>query len=235
MTAGSGKTRKRPSFVGAQMVDEGADIVDVGGESTRPGAAPVTESEELRRVVPVVKELARRLEDRRARISVDTRKPAVAEAALEAGATIINDVSASLWPVAAEAGAGWVAMHMRGEPSDMMSLASYTDVVSEVKAFPRRAGRAGHRARGAVRFGSTPASASPRRRHTTWQLLAHLDELVATGWPWRSGCRASASSARSSSASDGSAGPGRGTPGRLRWRAPSGPWSRASPWSASTT
>ena len=150
---------------GCEMVEEWADVVDVGGESTRPGASPVPEGEELRRVVPVVRELARRLEGR-ARVSVDTRKRAVAEAALQAGATILNDVSASLWPVAAEAQAGWIAMHMRGEPSNMMSLAKYHDVVAEVRSFlVETAERA---SRGAsVRYGSTPASGLPRRRRKT--------------------------------------------------------------------
>ena len=119
---------------GCEMVEEGADVVDVGGESSRPGASTVPDGEEMRRVVPVVSELARRFEGR-ARVSVDTRKRAVAEAALQAGATIVNDVSASLWPVVAEARAGWVAMHMRGDSSNMMSFATYPDVVAEVKAF----------------------------------------------------------------------------------------------------
>ena len=119
---------------GCAMARAGADVIDVGGESTRPGAREVPEKEEMRRVLPVVRELAQRLAGR-ARISVDTTKRAVAEAALEAGATILNDVSASLWPTAAEARAGWVAMHRRGGPSDMMSLTSYGNVVAEVKAF----------------------------------------------------------------------------------------------------
>src|SRR5688572_2478701 len=92
---------------GLALVDEGADVVDVGGESTRPGAAPVDEAEERRRVVPVVEALAPTV-----RVSVDTRSAAVAEAAAAAGATLVNDVSASLHAVAAAAGVGWVAMHM---------------------------------------------------------------------------------------------------------------------------
>lgn len=166
---------------GCQMVEEGADIVDVGGESTRPGAMPVTESEEVRRVVPVIKELGHRLEGR-ARISVDTRKEAVAEAALEAGATIVNDVSASLWPLAAQAGAGWVAMHMRGEPSSMMSLASYSDVVSEVKAFLIERAEEAARA-GVGEVWVDPGIGFAKTTAHNLALLAHLDELVATGWP----------------------------------------------------
>ena len=101
---------------GRALVEEGADIVDVGGESTRPGAEPVDEAEELRRVIPVVEELASIV-----RVSIDTRKPAVAAAAVAAGATIVNDVSASIEMagIAAAGGAGWIAMHMRGDPRTM--------------------------------------------------------------------------------------------------------------------
>jgi dihydropteroate synthase len=166
---------------GCEMVEEGADVVDVGGESSRPGASTVPDGEELRRVVPVVSELARRLEGR-ARVSVDTRKRAVAEAALEVGATIVNDVSASLWPVAAEAGAGWVAMHMRGDPSNMMSFASYGDVVAEVKAFlVERAERAAEGGVGEIWVDPGIGFAKTTSQNLT--VLAHLGEFVAAGWP----------------------------------------------------
>jgi len=115
---------------GLAMVADGADVIDVGGESTRPGAAPVPEALELERVVPVVAALAPHT-----RVSVDTRKAAVAEAAVGAGATLVNDVSAALWPVAAGAGVGWVAMHMRGTPATMQQDPHYDDVVTEVVAF----------------------------------------------------------------------------------------------------
>ena len=115
---------------GLDLVADGAAVVDVGGESTRPGAAPVDEAEERRRVVPVIEALAPYV-----RVSVDTRKAAVAEAAVEAGATLVNDVSATLWPVAARAGVGWVAMHMRGEPATMQREPAYDDVVAEVTAY----------------------------------------------------------------------------------------------------
>jgi dihydropteroate synthase len=166
---------------GCQMVEEGADIVDVGGESTRPGAVPVSEGEEARRVVPVIKELARRLGDR-ARISVDTRKSGVAEAAIDAGASIINDVSASMWSLAAQAGVGWVAMHMRGEPGSMMSLAKYSDVVSEVKAFLIERAEEAARA-GVGEVWVDPGIGFAKTTGHNLALLAHLDELVATGWP----------------------------------------------------
>jgi len=166
---------------GCAMAEEGADVIDVGGESTRPGASEVGESEELRRVVPVVRELGRRLAGR-ARISVDTRKRVVAEAALDAGATILNDVSASWWAVAAEAGAGWVVMHMRGEPSNMGSFASYGDVVGEVKSFlVERAEKANED--GVREIWVDPGIGFAKTTAHNLQLLAHLDELVATGWP----------------------------------------------------
>jgi dihydropteroate synthase len=115
---------------GLDMAAAGADVIDVGGESSRPGAEPVDEAEELRRVVPVVEALSRRV-----RVSVDTVKPAVAEAALGAGATLVNDISASLWATAAAGGAGWVAMHMQGTPRTMQRDPHYGDVVAEVAAF----------------------------------------------------------------------------------------------------
>src|SRR5579872_2989497 len=99
---------------GQRLIAEGADVIDVGGESTRPGAEPVDAAVETARIVPVIAALAPD-----ARVSVDTRKAEVAQAAVDAGATLINDVSASLWPVAASAGVGWVAMHMRGTPATM--------------------------------------------------------------------------------------------------------------------
>jgi dihydropteroate synthase len=166
---------------GRQMVDDGADIVDVGGESTRPNASPVDELTELGRVVPVVRELAREVEGR-ARISVDTRKRVVAEAALEAGASILNDVSASLWPVAAQGGAGWVAMHMRGQPSDMMRQADYVDVVAEVRAYlVQRAERAA--SAGVTEIWVDPGIGFAKTTAHNLAVLARLDELVATGWP----------------------------------------------------
>ena len=115
---------------GLAMVREGADLVDVGGESTRPGAEAVEEAEERRRVVPVIEGLAGHV-----RLSVDTAKASVAEAAIEAGARLVNDVTASLHPVAAANGVGWVAMHMQGTPRTMQRRPQYADVVSEVRHF----------------------------------------------------------------------------------------------------
>ena len=110
-----------------RMLAEGADIIDVGGESSRPGAKSVDADEEIRRTVPVIEQLAGRCV-----ISIDTTKPDVAEAAVAAGAHIINDVSASLHEVAASTKAGWVAMHMQGVPATMQDDPLYDDVVAQV-------------------------------------------------------------------------------------------------------
>lgn len=120
-----------------QMLREGADLLDVGGESTRPGATPVSAEEEIQRVVPVIKELALRLQ---IPISVDTQKPEVARAALLAGASIVNDIAANrddeaMWRVVAEFRAGYVAMHMQGTPQTMQQNPAYANVVREVDEF----------------------------------------------------------------------------------------------------
>lgn len=122
---------------GLKMANEGADILDVGGESTRPGATPVSEAEEVRRVIPVVRTLAERT---RCLISVDTTKASIARAALLAGAHIINDVSAAMGDaampaVAAEFKAGLVLMHCQGTPQTMQREPHYADVVAEVRSF----------------------------------------------------------------------------------------------------
>ncbi len=162
---------------GLALVDEGADVVDVGGESTRPGAAPVDEAEERRRVVPVVEALAPTV-----RVSVDTRSAAVAEAAVGAGATLVNDVSASLWPVAAGAGVGWVAMHMQGSPATMQAAPHYDDVVAEVATFLRdRVAKA--REAGVEEVWVDPGIGFGKRLEHNLALLRSLDRLVADGVP----------------------------------------------------
>ncbi|MEW6058641.1 MAG: dihydropteroate synthase [Actinomycetota bacterium] len=122
----------------ARMVDEGADIIDVGGESTRPGSDPVPAAEERDRVVPVVEALASRVS---VPISVDTRKAEVAREALGAGAKIVNDVTAGadteMFDVVKDAGAGLVLMHMLGDPKTMQEAPRYGDVVAEVREFLR--------------------------------------------------------------------------------------------------
>lgn len=122
---------------GRRLIAEGADLLDIGGESTRPGATPVTVAEELQRVVPVIRALADQVQ---VPLSVDTMKPAVARAALEAGASIVNDVAANrtspaMWEVVAATGAGYVAMHMQGTPQTMQLAPRYTDVIREVREF----------------------------------------------------------------------------------------------------
>jgi len=119
------------------MEREGADIIDIGGESSRPGAEPVPLEEELRRVLPVLERLRGRL---RIPISIDTTKAEVAEAALQAGAEIVNDISAlrfdpRMGEVVAKSGAGLVLMHMRGTPKTMQQDPTYADVVAEVRDF----------------------------------------------------------------------------------------------------
>jgi len=126
---------------GRRLVADGAAIVDVGGESTRPGAQPVTVEEELRRVQPVISELRRRTG---ILISIDTRKAEVAEKAIELGADVVNDVSGlvsdpRIVPIVAREGAGLVLMHMKGTPEHMQDTPAYRDVVREVKAFLRSA------------------------------------------------------------------------------------------------
>src|SRR5579863_4057613 len=122
---------------GEKLARQGADLLDVGGESTRPGATPVAEEEELRRVLPVIEGLAGRVKNP---ISIDTMKPAVAKAALAAGASIVNDVAANrgddtMWRLVAESGAGYVVMHMQGTPATMQKNPAYQDVVREVREF----------------------------------------------------------------------------------------------------
>jgi dihydropteroate synthase len=122
---------------GIELAEQGADVLDVGGESTRPGAGPVPADEELRRVVPVVERVAAATT---VPLSIDTTKAAVARAALEAGATVVNDVSAGrrdpeILDVTADAGAGYVVMHMQGEPRTMQADPRYEDVVAQVGDF----------------------------------------------------------------------------------------------------
>jgi dihydropteroate synthase len=173
-------TFERAVARGLEMMTEGADVIDVGGESSRPGSEPVPAEVELARVVPVVEALARSAEARalRVRVSVDTVKPEVAEAAVAAGASLVNDISASLWGVAAATGAGWVAMHMQGEPRTMQDDPRYEDVVGEVDAFVlERAARA--RAAGVDEVWVDPGIGFGKTTAHNLSLLRHLPELVA--------------------------------------------------------
>ncbi len=169
------------------MVAEGASVIDVGGESTRPGAETVRVPEEIRRVIPVIEGLADASESglfggERFRISVDTRNRETAREAVNAGADLMNDVTASLWEVAADLGIGWVAMHMQGRPQTMQIDPDYGDVVDQVRRFLAEkadlAERAGVRevwVDPGIGFGKTTA-------HNV-ALLANLDRIVADGVP----------------------------------------------------
>ena len=120
-----------------QLWDEGADIIDVGGESTRPKAEPVSEQVELKRVIPLIQAIK---DDTNVPISVDTQKPLVAREAVSAGAVIVNDIGANredraMWQVVAMTGAGYVLMHMKGTPQTMQDQAMYRDVTADVNEF----------------------------------------------------------------------------------------------------
>ena len=122
---------------GLELAAQGAEILDIGGESTRPGAVPVSEAEELRRVLPVIETLAAQT---RVALSIDTLKPAVARAALAAGASIVNDVGArreadAMWQIVADYRAGYVCMHAQGPPPTMQRQPVYADVGREVDEF----------------------------------------------------------------------------------------------------
>jgi dihydropteroate synthase len=167
---------------GLDLMAAGADLVDVGGESSRPGAEPVAVDVELQRVVPVVEALAAaaRSGGQGVRVSVDTVKPEVAAAALAAGASLLNDISASLYEVAAAAGAGWVAMHMRGQPPTMQEDPQYADVVDDVRSFLlERADRA--RRAGVGEVWIDPGIGFGKTTVHNLSLLRHLGDLVEAG------------------------------------------------------
>lgn len=169
-----------------RLRDEGADVVDVGGASTRPGADPVPVQEELERVVPVIGELRRR--DGRILVSVDTASPAVAAAALAAGANLVNDVTAGAAPgmfeTVANSGAGMVLMHMRGTPRTMQRDTRYTDVVAEVHGFlAERAATAVAAGVAPGRLMLDPGIGFGKDVQGNLQLLAALGDLAALGYP----------------------------------------------------
>jgi dihydropteroate synthase len=133
-------TANKATERGIQLATEGAHIIDVGGESTHPGSQPVTVAEELRRVIPVIKNLCRKLD---VPISIDTSKAEVARAAIEAGASIVNDVTGGqgdeqMLPLVAETKAAFILMHMQGTPRTMQIQPRYTDVVAEISEFFRQ-------------------------------------------------------------------------------------------------
>ncbi len=172
---------------GLRLVDEGAAILDIGGESTRPGADPVDAAEEIARVPPVIEGL--RAAGWTGPISIDTMKPAVARAAVAAGATMWNDVSAlgftpDSLATAAELGCDVVLMHMKGEPRTMQADPRYGDVVAEVTAWlAARAGAAIAAGVARERIWLDPGIGFGKTVDHNLALTAHLDRLTATGFP----------------------------------------------------
>jgi dihydropteroate synthase len=170
---------------GASLLAEGADLLDIGGESTRPGAARPDEAEELRRVIPVVRELS----GQGARVSIDTMRASVAARALEAGAQMVNDVSGGLADPAmaalvADAGAPFVAMHWRGHSADMQDRARYADVVGEV--CQELTGRVEDLLARGVRREQIildPGFGFAKLAEHNWSLLAHLEAVQSLGFP----------------------------------------------------
>ncbi|MEX0713435.1 MAG: dihydropteroate synthase [Pirellulales bacterium] len=170
---------------GLRLAAEGADLIDVGGESTRPYSQPVEAAEELRRVIGVVQALA---EQTRLPISIDTSKPEVAREAVAAGAEVINDVTALADPrmveVALETGAGVCAMHMRGTPQTMQDNPTYGDVVAEVRAY-LRARRDALMSAGldATRLALDPGIGFGKTHQHNLELLANSHRFHALGCP----------------------------------------------------
>lgn len=164
-----------------ELVEAGADIIDIGGESTRPGGREIDSREELDRIMPVLERV--RAEKPDVLVSIDTRKAFVAERALDKGADIINDISAlgdpGMLEIVARSGAGTVLMHMRGTPETMQHSPAYDDVVAEVKEFLRRA--VGRAEAGGISGHSIlvdPGIGFGKRIAHNLELLANLDELV---------------------------------------------------------
>jgi dihydropteroate synthase len=151
---------------------EGADVVDVGGESTRPGATPVPDDEELSRVVPVVRALAQL-----GPVSIDTQKESVARAAIAAGASVLNDVSSSLVAVAGELNVGYVAMHRQGDSRVMQDNPTYADVVGEISEFLAGVADDARRA-GVSQLWLDPGIGFGKTVEHNLTLLAHIDHFV---------------------------------------------------------
>lgn len=173
-----------------RMAEEGAGIIDIGGESTRPGAEPVPLDEELRRTIPVVEALARQTD---IPVSIDTTKAAVAEKALEKGACIINDISAmrfdeGMMPLAASSGCGCVLMHMRGTPETMQSMTKYGDVVREIRGFLlQRAQTALDNGIGESQLCLDPGIGFGKTFQQNLVLINRLDEIRIPGIPLLAG------------------------------------------------
>jgi dihydropteroate synthase len=159
----------------------GADIVDVGGESTRPRATPVSESEELARVIPVVRALAPY-----GPVSIDTQKESVARAAVAAGASLLNDVSSLLYAVAGELGVGYVAMHRQGDSMTMQDNPTYHDVVGEISDFLRGVAEEARRC-GVQKLWLDPGIGFGKTVEHNVRLLAHCDHFVELARGYQAG------------------------------------------------
>jgi dihydropteroate synthase len=170
---------------GCRLADDGADLVDVGGESTRPGAERVEAAEEERRVIPVIEALVAH----GVRVSIDTYRAPVAERALAAGASVVNDVSGGLGDpdmtaVVRAAGCPWILMHWRGHSRGMQHLAHYADVVDDVRReLVERVEAANRAGVSADRIVIDPGLGFAKTAEHNWALLAHLDVLVGLGLP----------------------------------------------------
>jgi len=175
-----------------QMLGEGADIVDIGGESTRPGAAPTPEASELERVIPLLQNIRLACDARGVPISVDTRKPVVMRAAIAAGASMINDINALRAPGAIEAlsegSAAVCLMHMQGEPATMQQSATYDDVVADVAAFlAERAAACVAEGIDRARIVLDPGFGFGKTVEHNLTLLRRLSEIAALGYPLLAG------------------------------------------------
>ncbi|MEO9180016.1 MAG: dihydropteroate synthase, partial [Acidimicrobiales bacterium] len=157
---------------GREQFDAGCDIVDIGGESTRPGATPVDVKEELRRVIPVIEALSVY-----GPVSIDTQKSAVARAAIEAGATVLNDVTAEMVELAGEFGVGYVGMHSQGDSTVMQLHPHYDDVVGEIAEFLDEVAQRAVRA-GVSRLWLDPGIGFGKTILHNLALLAHVDRFV---------------------------------------------------------
>ncbi len=170
---------------GLEMITEGVDIIDIGGESTKPGAERVPESEEFDRVIPVIKELAKA----GARISIDTMRASTAKAAIEAGAQIINDVSGGLadpamLTTAAQLDVPYIAMHWRGHSKDMNSRAHYGDVVKDViSELQERVSAALDAGIKKDKLIIDPGIGFAKDIHHNWEIIDSIDQFVALGYP----------------------------------------------------
>lgn len=170
------------------MLDEGADMIDIGGESTRPGAEPVSEQQQMARVLPVIRELVK-IAGENLIISIDTTKSSVAAAALEVGATIINDVSAgrddpAILQLAAQRQVPIILMHMQGSPDTMQDNPYYDSVTDEVLTFLQQRIHAAMEAGiDASNIVIDPGIGFGKRKQDNIELLAHLNRFVETGFP----------------------------------------------------